>query len=448
MTESFDLIALGAGSGGLSVVQRAADYGARCAVIEAGRLGGTCVNVGCVPKKLMWYASEIHHALDGAAGYGFRLPDVGFDWVALKRARDGYIEGLNRWYEGYLNESGVSLVRGPASFAGPGRIRVGERTLEAEHVVIATGGRPEIPNVPGAELGITSDGFFDLESLPRRVAVVGAGYIAVELAGILHGLGAEVSVLMRRKEFLREFDPIIRTTLMQQMAGDGVELLRETQVRQVQQQDGSLMLSCSGAKSQVEVDTLIWATGRIPNTAGLNLEATGIKPSADGTLVTDDWQNTEISGHYAVGDVTGRYPLTPVAIAAGRRLADRLFGGQPGRHLEYHTVPTVLFSHPPVGTVGLDEDAARQRYGDGVKVYTSEFVPLYYGPLEHNRRSAMKLVCAGPEERVVGLHVVGAGADEMLQGFAVAVRMGATKQDLDDTIAIHPTSAEELVTMR
>ena len=449
MTERYDLIALGGGSGGLSVAQRATEYGARCVVVESGPLGGTCVNSGCVPKKVMWHAAEMRRVFDDAPGYGLQLGQLGFDWAALKRARDAYVQRLNGWYERYLLDSGVELARGEACFVAPNQVQVGDRLLQAEHVVIASGSQPEQPQLPGAQLGLSSDGFFRLEALPARVAVVGAGYIAVELAGILHSLGAKVSMILRRSQFLRGFDAMIRAALMEHMAADGIALLTETLVQKVEQRDhGRLLLTCAGAVQELEVDSLIWAIGRRPRIEALALEAAGIRPRADGSIPTDEWQSTEQPGHYAIGDVTGRWPLTPVAIAAGRRLADRLFGGQPERRLDYELIPTVIFSHPPVGTVGLSEEEAQARYGERVKVYTNQFIPLYYGPLEHKRRSSMKLVCVGTEERMVGLHVVGADADELLQGFAVALRMGARKRDLDDTVAIHPTSAEELVTMR
>lgn len=449
MSEHFDLVVLGAGSGGLSVAQRAAQYGARCAVVEPGRLGGTCVNVGCVPKKVMWHTAETCHNLTNAPGYGFRVGEVGFDWSAIKDARDGYIARLNDWYNRYLAEAKVELIRGEGRFLGPHRVAVGSQELMADHVVVATGSEPSIPTLPGAEHGITSDGFFALARLPRRVTLVGAGFIAVELAGIMHALGAQVTVVMRHHQFLRQFDSVIRDTLMEQMASDGINLVTQSEVTRVEPAaNGRLTLHCKGGAKPVLAETLIWAIGRHPRVSGLDLDAAGIELTDGGAIAVDQWQNTSAPGHYAIGDVTGWFPLTPVAVAAGRRLADRLFGDQPDRHLDYEMIPAVVFTHPPAATVGLTEAAARERFGEAVKVYHNRFIPLYYGPLEHKRRSAMKLVCAGAEERVVGLHMVGHGADEMLQGFAVALRMGATKRDLDDTVAIHPTSAEEVVTMR
>lgn len=449
MTEKFDLIALGGGSGGLAAAQRAALHGARCAVIEAGPLGGTCVNVGCVPKKVMWHAADIAHALDHAPGYGFSTGDVSFDWPTIKSGRDAYVRRLNGIYGRSLDQNGVRLIEGHGRLDGPNSVIVDGQRYSADHIVLATGGFPTLPSIPGAELGISSDGFFQLEDLPARVAVIGAGYIAVELAGMLNALGAQVCMLLRHEQFLRSFDAMLRETLMEEMVADGIGILPRTQVKSVEQMnDGSLNLQCEGTTDTVNVDTLLWAIGRSAATSDLGLDTAGIETNADGTIPTDLYQNTRTPGVYAVGDVTGRMPLTPVAIAAGRRLADRLFGGQQDRHLDYQNVPTVVFSHPPIGTVGLTEDAAREAHGEAVKIYQTRFTPLFYGPLEHKRRAAMKLVCVGPRERVVGCHVIGPGSDEMLQGFAVAIRMGATKRDFDDTVAIHPTGAEELVTLR
>ncbi|TCO81333.1 NADPH-glutathione reductase [Plasticicumulans lactativorans] len=446
--DQYDLIAIGAGSGGLSVVERAASYGARCAVIESGRLGGTCVNVGCVPKKVMWFAAHHAHALAEAAGYGFDVELRGHDWGALKRARDGYVHGINDWYAGYLERTGVTLLRGHARCVDAHTVEVDGRRLGAPHIAIATGGRAQVPAVAGAELGITSDGFFELEALPRRVAVVGAGYIAVELAGMLRALGARTSLLLRKDEPLREFDALIRESLLAALRADGIEVLTRTRPTRLERlPDGSLRVERSDGAA-LEVDCLLWAVGRAPNTAGLDLAAAGVHVAPDGTMPVDDYQNTNVPGVYALGDVTGRAALTPVAIAAGRRLADRLFGGQPERHLDYANIATVVFSHPPIGTVGLTEAQARAAHGDAVQVFTTRFTPMLRAFSAHPRETAMKLVCLGPQRRVIGVHAIGDGVDEMLQGFAVAVRMGATKRDFDDTVAIHPTSAEELVTMR
>lgn len=449
MAKHYDLIAIGGGSGGLSVVEQAARAGARCALIEAGRLGGTCVNVGCVPKKMMWYAANLAHTLDDAPGYGFRLDYFGFDWQALKTSRDTFVRNLNEWYLSYLADAGVELVRGFARFADAHTVEVNGAPYTADHIVIATGGRPQIPDLPGAEFGITSDGFFELNACPPRVAIAGSGYIAVELAGMFHALGAEVTLLVRKDAVLRSFDATLREQLMARLREDGITVLTRTRIRAVARlASGPLSLHCDGQASVLHVDALLWAIGRDPNTAALNLAAAGVTLNADGTIPTDPYQNTNIPGIYAIGDVTERFHLTPVAIAAGRRLADRLFQHQPERRLPYENIPTVVFSHPPIGTVGLTEEDARRQYGATVRIYQTCFTPMYHAFTARKLPTVMKLVCVGPEEKIVGCHLIGESADEMLQGFAVAIRMGATKRDFDDTVAIHPTSAEELVTLR
>jgi glutathione reductase (NADPH) len=449
MMQHYDLIAIGGGSGGLSVAERAARYGKKCAVVEKGRLGGTCVNVGCVPKKVMWFGASIAHVLENAGGYGFTVTGTRFDWVTLKEARDAYVRSINDWYHTYLADSNIDEIVGTARFIDAHTLEVDGARYSADHIVIAPGGAPTLPDTEGAELGITSDGFFDLEALPRRAAVVGSGYIAVELAGMLNALGADVTMLLRREHLLRNFDSMLRENLMEEMLGDGIDILARTQVRRVvREADGSLCIECENGQRLEGFDVLIWAIGRRPLTADLNLGAAGVTSNAEGFIPTDKFQQTSVEGIYAIGDVTGQAQLTPVAIAAGRRLSDRLFGGMTDRHLPYENIPTVVFSHPPIGTVGLTESAAREIHGEAVKVYQTRFTAMYNAFTERKQKTAMKLVTVGAQEKVVGCHIIGPGADEMLQGFAVAIRMGATKRDLDDTVAIHPTSAEELVTMR
>jgi len=448
MSQHYDLIAIGAGSGGLSVAERAASYGAKVAVVEFDKMGGTCVNRGCVPKKIMWYAAQTAHALQDAAGYGFDVQTRGHDWSKLIGEREGYIGGINAWYDGYLGGAGVQVIRGRARFTGPRAIEVEGESYSADHIVIAVGGQPSVPEVPGAELGISSDGFFALDARPDRVAVIGAGYIAVELAGMLRALGAEVSQIVRKTHFLREFDPLISHTLDKAMVADGVDIVRETQIARLAGEPGNITIVTTDGRELPGFDQVIWAIGRQPLSADLGLDAAGIDTVRGGYIPVDEWQQTKVSGVLAIGDVTGEAQLTPVAIAAGRRLADRLYGGQPARKMDYRLIPTVVFSHPPIGTVGLTEPQAREQHGDAVNTYTTEFTPMYNAPTEHKSPTAMKLVVVGEEEKVVGAHIIGLGADEMLQGFAVAIRMGATKRDFDDTVAIHPTSAEELVTMR
>ncbi len=445
--KNFDYLVIGGGSGGVASARRAAEYGARVALFEAHRLGGTCVNVGCVPKKVMWYAANIAQTLTDASGYGFTVGDSRFDWATLKTRRDAYIARLNDIYDNMLEKAGVEVVRGFARFVDARTVEVDGERYTAPHIAISTGGLPLRPDLPGAELGIDSDGFFALETQPRRVAVVGSGYIAVELAGVFNALGSKVHMIVRSDRLLRPFDEMIRTELMAQMQADGVELMLNTRLRSLARQaDGSLLLAFEDGGS-LEVDSLVWAIGRRANTGGLELAAAGVHCESSGIVPTDAFQNTNVAGIYALGDITGRAELTPVAIAAGRRLAARLFLGQTDSKLDYELIPTVVFAHPPIGTVGLTEEQARDRHDD-VKVYSARFTAMYHALTDHRPRTAMKLVCAGSNERIVGAHVIGDGADEMLQGFAVAVKMGATKADFDNTIAIHPTSAEEFVTMR
>lgn len=449
MTQHYDLIAIGAGSGGLSIAERAAQHGARCAVIEQDKLGGTCVNVGCVPKKVMWNAAALAEALEDAAGYGFDVALKSFDWAALVQHRQRHIEGINTWYGSFLADSDIELIHGPARFVEARTLAVNGARYSADHIVIAPGGRPVVPDVPGAQLGITSDGFFELTRQPRRAAVVGAGYIAVELAGVLNALGSDVSLLLRGEYLLKNFDPMLRETLTEEMLHHGVNLLPRVSIERVERDpDGTLTLHCPRGQQLAGFDTLIWATGREPRTADLDLATAGVRTDTQGYIPTDAFQNTNVPGVYAVGDVTGRAQLTPVAIAAARRLGDRLFADIADSKLDYDQIPTVVFSHPPIGTVGLTEDEARDQHGGAVKCYTSRFTPLFHAISGRETRTAMKLVCVGAQEKVVGAHIIGAAADEMLQGFAVALRMGATKSDFDRTVAIHPTSAEELVTMK
>lgn len=445
--ESFDYVVIGGGSGGVATARRAAEYGAKVALIEATRLGGTCVNVGCVPKKVMWNAADMAHRLHDAASYGFDVRNDGFDWSSLKSRRDAYLLRLNDLYANLLEKANVTLVRGYARFRDATTVDVDGRVLSAPHITIATGGHPVFPDIPGAELGISSDGFFSLEQQPRRVVVVGGGYIAVELAGVFRALGSDVTQLVRGQRLLRPFDQMLADELAERMSEDGIDIRFSTEAQAIERRaDGVLMIDC-GEAGTLEADCLLWATGRRANTAELGLEAAGVTVNIDGTIPVDAFQDTSIAGIHAIGDIIGEAELTPVAIAAGRRLATRLFDDQPEVCLDYADIPSVVFSHPTIGTVGLTEAQAREKWPD-VKVYSSRFTPMYYAITERKPKTAMKLVCAGPDERVVGLHVIGEGADEMLQGFAVAVKMGATKRDFDNTVAIHPTSAEELVTMR
>jgi glutathione reductase (NADPH) len=449
MDGHYDLIVIGGGSGGVATARRAASYGARVALIESGALGGACVNVGCVPKKIMWNAAGLAEALHDAPDYGFALEVGAHDWGQLKHRRDTYVHRLNAIYAANLAKANVELLRARAAFTAAHTVHAGGRTLSAPHIVIATGGHPIFPEVPGAELGITSDDFFALTSRPQRVAVVGSGYVALELAGIFAGLGSATTLVVRSARVLRPFDAMLGEVTLGMLREYGVTVALDSPPTGLARADGALELQVGKGARLGPFDAVLWAIGRSAQVADLALDKAGVRLDEQGFIATDLYQVTSAAGVYAVGDVTGRAQLTPVAIAAGRRLADRLFGGQKDRHLDYHNIPTVIFGHPPIGTVGLSEEDARQRFGaTNVTTFRSSFVPLYHELTRRKPRCEMKLVTAGPEQRVVGLHVVGEGADEMLQGFAVAVRMGATKKDFDDTVAIHPTSAEEFVTMR
>ncbi len=441
-----DLIVIGGGSAGLACAQRAAEHGAKVMLAESSRLGGTCVNVGCVPKKIMWNTAQIAHALHDAADYGFDAGTRGHDWPQIRQKRDTYIARLNGIYEQNLATRKVDWRAAHAEFVSARQVRIGAEVFSAPQTVIATGGRPIVPALPGAEHGITSDGFFELQARPDSIAIVGGGYVAVEIAGIFAALGTRVTLVLRGAAPLRGFDSMLGAALLQALRDEGVEVLTGAAPVALQAPGKSLRLADGrvlGAFAAV-----LWAIGRQPNLQGLGIDRAGLAQGEHGALAVDKYQETHVPGIFAIGDVTGRALLTPVAIAAGRRLADREFGGMAGRHLDYENIPTVIFSHPPIGTVGLSEEAARATHGDSVRTYQASFVPMYHAMTSRKVRVQMKLVVTGPDEKIVGLHVIGAGADEMLQGFAVAVRMGATKRDFDDTVAIHPTSAEELVTMR
>jgi len=478
--EHFDLIVIGGGSGGMACAKRAATYNKKVCIVEAQEFGGTCVNVGCVPKKVMFNAAHVAEVLKEAHQFGFgRGSDEGsggvggdsgsgsgtsliFDWGWMKRARDTYIRRLNGIYESGLDQLGITRVNGWASLLGEGRVRVGDdRVLSADNILIAVGGKATQLDVPGAEFLSSSDDFFALESQPKKVGVVGSGYIAVELAGVFAGLGTDVSLFVRRDKedcrVLASFDPMLSAQLDQSMRKSGVSILGGSVVSSVNKEPstGKLSVVLTNGATYGDFDMLISAIGRQPLTEGLALDAGEVRTTAGGYVEVDEYQQTSAKGVLALGDVCGKVELTPMAIAAGRRLADRLFGGPAfaTSKADYSNVPTVVFSHPPIGTIGLTEPTARERFGDdNVKVYTSSFVNLWYGPYYggaagEKPMSHYKLITVLPTERVVGLHMIGIGSDEALQGFGVAMKMGATKADFDSCVAIHPTAAEEMVTM-
>jgi len=451
MTHEFDydLISLGAGSGGLSVVERAASYGQRCAVVERGKVGGTCVNVGCVPKKIMWFGANLAELIEDAEGFGYDLTRNGFDWSKLIARREKYIDGINSWYHGYLKELGIDEIDGEASFVDAHTIVVNGKQYSARDIVIATGTVPSLPDIPGIENAITSDGFFALEQQPERIAIVGSGYIAVELAGVLSALGSKVSLFLRKDRVLGDFDSLLQSTLLERLGQSGIELRIRCQVTSIKRSaNDKLELQDSHGVGMEDVDQVIYAIGRHAELATLQLDNAGVATTDNGFIESDLYQRTNQPNIFALGDITGRAALTPVAIAAGRRLADRLYDAQSDRHLDYELIPTVVFSHPPIATIGATEEAARAEFGDRIRVYQTRFTAMFNSISGHDVPTAMKLVCLDDEEKVIGCHMIGPAVDEMLQGFAVAIRMGACKKDFDDTIAIHPTSSEELVTMR
>ena len=456
MTKHYDYIAIGGGSGGIASINRAASYGKKCAIIEAKHLGGTCVNVGCVPKKVMFYGAQIAEAINHyAPDYGFDVDVKKFDFAKLVESRQAYISRIHTSYDNVLAKNNVDVIRGFAKFVNKNTLEVtfGDGSTEqvtADHILIATGGRPSIPAIKGAEYGIDSNGVFALTELPKRTAVVGAGYIAVELAGVLNSLGVETHLFVRKHAPLRNFDPMMVETLVESMQQDGITLHTHAILKEVvKNADGSITLHLEDGRAQT-VDCLIWAIGREPTTDKINLHAAGVEANARGFIKVDKYQNTNVPGIYAVGDIIeGGIELTPVAVAAGRRLSERLFNNKPNEHLDYNLVPSVVFSHPPIGIVGLTEPQAIEQYGaENVKVYKSSFTSMYTAVTQHRQACRMKLVCVGKEEKIVGLHGIGFGVDEMIQGFAVAIKMGATKADFDNTVAIHPTGSEEFVTMR
>ena len=442
-----DLIVIGAGSGGIAGAIRAARHGARVAILEPAALGGTCVNVGCVPKKAMWLAAELAEAQALAVELGFASTPGSLDWPNFVARRQAYIDGIHNSYRTRFNELGIEWLPERATLLGHGAVQAGDRVLHGRTILIATGGRSERIDIPGGDLGIDSDGFFDLRSAPRKVAVIGSGYIAVELSGVLRALGSQVVVFVRSDRVLRRFDEDISTELAAAMTRRGIRVEFGHRLDRVVEAADGLRIHCRSGAEDGGFDCLLWATGRVPNVENLGLAAAGVALDQRGFIAVDRWQATSAEGVFAVGDVTGAAALTPVAIAAARRLMDRLFAGREDRRMDFENIPTVVFSHPPIGTVGLTEAEARERHGDAVKVYRSRFRPMLGALAGHQERTLMKLVCIGSDEQVVGIHMIGPACDEILQGFAVAVKMGARKRDFDDTVAIHPTASEELVLM-
>lgn len=450
MVKEYDYIVIGGGSGGIASANRAAMHGAKVILFEGKEVGGTCVNVGCVPKKVMWYGAQVAETLHRYAGeYGFDVTINKFDFATLKANRQAYIDRIHGSYERGFDSNGVERVYEYARFVDPHTVEVAGERYTAPHILIATGGHALYPNIPGSEYGITSDGFFELDEVPKRTAVIGAGYIAVEVAGVLNALDSDTHLFVRKDRPLRTFDKDIVDVLVDEMAKSGPTLHTHANATEVvKNADDSLTISFDNGET-ITVDCLIWAIGRAANTSGFGLEKTGVELTERGNIYSDEFENTSVPGIYALGDVTGKLDLTPVAVKAGRQLSERLFNNQADAKLDYTDVATVVFSHPVIGSVGLTEEKAIAKYGEeNIKVYKSSFTPMYTALGDNRQPSTMKLVTLGEDEKIIGLHGIGYGVDEMIQGFSVAIKMGATKADFDNTVAIHPTGSEEFVTMR
>ncbi|MCY3884660.1 MAG: glutathione-disulfide reductase [Gammaproteobacteria bacterium] len=445
MKYDYDLFVIGAGSGGVRAARMSAGFGARVAIAEERYLGGTCVNVGCIPKKLFVYGSHFCEEFDDAAFYGWNVSSTSFEWDRLRDNKTKEIERLNGVYRGLLSDAGVDIFSERASFLDDHTLQVGQKTISAEYILIATGSWPYIPEFPGSELAISSNEVFYLQELPKRMAVVGGGYIAVEFAGILNGLGVETTLIYRGPLFLRGFDEGIRCFVQNELQKKGVRLLFDTNVQAIRQKADTQTLLLHD-ETRLEVDKILYATGRIPKTDGLGLQNTQVEIGPNGAVLVDDSYRTTAQNIYALGDVIDRIQLTPVAIAEGMAFSHSVFGSG-SRGVEYSSIPTCVFCQPNIGTVGPTEEEARDTFDD-LQVFESSFRPLKHTISGREERSLMKLLVDGTTDRVIAAHMVGPEAGEIIQGIAVAITAKATKEDFDRTVAIHPTSAEEFVTMR
>jgi glutathione reductase (NADPH) len=442
----FDLFVIGAGSGGVRAARIAAGHGARVGICESSRVGGTCVIRGCVPKKLLSYAAHFHEEFEDSAGYGWELGEARFDWSRLIENKDREIDRLNAVYLRLLENSGVKLFQSHGKLLDPNRVQVGEDVVSADKILIATGGRPWTPDIPGAEYSITSDEAFYLKSLPERVIVIGGGFIACEFAGIFNGLGSKVVQAYRGEQILRGFDHDVQETLAAEMKKKGIDIrLHINATELIRHSDGQITCKFDDG-SQLQVDTVMFATGRVPNVRGLGLQVAGVHALPGGTIPVNEYSRTNLENVFAVGDVTNRVNLTPVALMEGHAFADSEFGGNP-RPVNHDFIPSAVFSHPPIGTVGVSEMEAKIHYGE-LDVYKSVFTPMKHTLSGRDEKTMMKMIVQASSGKVIGLHVVGMDAPEIVQGFAVAIKSGLTKEQFDQTTGIHPTAAEELVTMR
>lgn len=445
----YDLITIGAGSGGLAATIQAAKLGVKCAIVEESFLGGTCVNLGCVPKKVMWYAANIADAIKNSKNYGFNVSQNDFSWEKLVENREKYIARIHSYYEKTLKENNIKIIPGKGSLLNSSEVSVNGCNYSAKKIILSTGGNPHVPDIPGKEHGINSNGFFALKELPKKVTIIGSGYIAVEIAGILSSLGSHVNLVLRSDRVLTNFDTEIALHLQDILKKNSVTLYTKHNPEQIKLENGIYSLYCSDNKSIENTGKIIWATGRKPNIGSLGLEAAKINLTKHGFIDIDEFQNTNIKNIYALGDITPKPALTPVAVASGRKLAQRIFNNKSSLKQDFELIPSVVFSHPPIGTIGLSEEEAKNNYGEeNIKIYRSKFTAMYSALNDFPHKTLIKLICLLPEEKIIGCHLIGEQADEILQGFAVAIKMGATKMDFDNTVAIHPTSAEELVTLK
>ncbi|QCJ57759.1 glutathione-disulfide reductase [Enterococcus mundtii] len=447
--KTYDYIVIGGGSGGIASANRAGMHGAKVLLIEGNELGGTCVNVGCVPKKVMWQASTILETIErDASSYGIQADVKHVDFKELVEKREKYIDFLHGAYQRGLDSNNVEAIKGYACFVDSQTVEVNGESYQANHILIATGGKPSKMTIPGGEYAIDSNGFFALAELPKSTIVLGAGYIAAELSGVLNGLGSEVMWAYRKERPLRTFDKMLSDNLIEMYQEAGIHTYANFTASEITKNGDVYTVTFENGETLM-AECVLFAGGRVPNTDALGIEKTNVELDEKGFIKVDKFQNTTDSHIYAIGDVIGKIDLTPVAIAAGRRLSERLFNGKENSYLDYDLVPTVVFTHPPIATIGLTEEQALTTYGEGqLKIYRSRFTPMYFALNDYRQKCEMKLICVGEEEKIVGLHAIGVGVDEMLQGFAVAIKMGATKADFDNTVAIHPTGAEEFVTMR
>lgn len=440
----YDLMTIGAGSGGVAASRRAASHGARVAICEVDRVGGTCVLRGCVPKKLLVYASHLRDELHDATGYGWTLGEPSLDWARLVEAKNAELDRLNGVYLRMLANAGVKVLPGRGIVVDPHTVEIAGQRYTTERILVSTGGWPFVPDIPGAELGITSNEALELTRVPERIIIVGGGYIGVEFAGIFAGAGSRVTLVVRGYNVLRNFDDDVHAALAEELVARGIELKTHTDIESVERRGAGLVARCRGDYEH-EADVLLWATGRRPNTRGIGLEDAGVQLDERGAIIVDAWSRTSVHGIFAVGDATNRLNLTPVAIADGRALAETLFNDNPTA-IDHQGVPTAVFSQPQVGTVGMTEQEARAKH-DQVVIYRSHFRPMKHILPGRQERTMMKLVVDRQTDRVLGVHMVGPDAAEIIQGFAVALKCGATKQQFDATVGIHPSSAEEFVTM-